>query len=48
MSSLRHGISTGIEERACGNSRGQLKEVEFPEVINKKLCGISMGLGFWH
>ena len=21
-----HGISSGIEERACGNSRGQLKK----------------------
>ena len=23
------------------------KEVEFPRVIQKRLCGISMGLGFW-
>ena len=29
-----HGISMGIEERAFGNSRGQLKkEVKFPEKI---------------
>ena len=32
-----HGISMGIEEIACGNSRGYLieKEVEFPGLIKK-------------
>ena len=39
-----HGIYRGIEERAYGNSRDQLKkEVEFPGVFMKNSCGISMG-----
>ena len=42
-----HGISRGIEERACGNSRVQLKkELEFARVFKKISCRISMCLGF--
>ena len=38
----------GIKERACGNSRCQLKkEWNFQRVSKKKSCGISMVLGFW-
>ena len=40
-------ISRGILEKgqACRNSWGQLKrEVEFPGVLKKNSCGISMGL----
>ena len=36
----------GTEERVCGNSKGQLKEVEIPGVFKKNSSGISMGLGF--
>ena len=43
-----HGIYRGIEERAYGNSRDQLKkEVEFPGVFMKNSCGISMGPDVW-
>ena len=36
----------GIEERACGNSRGQLKKKwGFQGMIKKKSRGISMGIG---
>ena len=42
-----HRISRGIEERAYGNSSGSTKkEVEFPGVMKKKSCEISMDLGF--
>ena len=46
-----HGISSGIEERSCRNSRSQLKNnfnlyVEFPGVFTKNSCGLSMCLGF--
>ena len=42
------GTSKGIEKRTCGNSRGQLKKVKFPGVLNfkKNSCGVSMGLQF--
>ena len=36
-----------LKKIECGNSRGQKKEVEFTRVIKNKLCGISMGRGFW-
>ena len=36
-----HEISKRIEERACRNSRGQLKKK------GNLSWGISMGLGFW-
>ena len=39
-----HGISRSIEERACRNSRGQVKQVQFfqANIMKKKSCGISM------
>ena len=42
-----HGISSGIEERACENSRGQLKKKQNFRRCLRKNCGISIGLGFW-
>ena len=41
-----HGISSGIEERACESSRGQLKKKQNFQGCLRKNCGISMGLGF--
>ena len=41
-----HGISSGIEERACENSRGQLKKKQNFRRCLRKNCGISIGLGF--
>ena len=35
-----------IEERACGNSRGQLKKKQNFQGYLRKNGGISMGLGF--
>ena len=41
-----HGISRGIEERKCGNSRDQLKKKwNFQGCLRKNSCGISIGLG---
>ena len=43
-----HGISRGIEERACGNSRSQLKKKwNFQGCSRKTDSGISLSLGFW-
>ena len=35
-----HGISRGIAERNCGNSRGLWEKVKFPGVFMKYGCGI--------
>ena len=35
-----------FEEEACGKSRGQLKEVDFPGMMEKTLCGISISFAF--
>ena len=46
----RQGLMTwnyqGIKKTECRNSGAQWK-VEFPRVMKKKSCGMSMGLGFW-
>ena len=42
----RHGSSSGIEERACENSWGQLKKKQNFRRCLRKNCGISIGLGF--
>ena len=43
-----HGISRGIEQRICGNSRGQLKKKQNFQGCSIKNSGeISMDLGFW-
>ena len=41
-----HGISGGIEERTCGNSRGQLKKKWNFQGCTRTNHVISMGLGF--
>ena len=41
-----HGISRGIEERPYGNSRGQVKKVEFPWVTRKNHVEFSWILVF--
>ena len=43
---LGHGISRGIEEKACGNSRGQFKKKWDFQGCSRKTRGISMVLGF--
>ena len=40
--------SGGIDERVCGNSRGQLKKKwNIQECSRQTHCGISIGLAFW-
>ena len=44
---IGHEISRGIEDRACENSRVELKkEVELLGVLRKNSCRISMGFSF--
>ena len=44
---VRHGISKGIEEKACGISTGLIKkEAESLRVVKRKTCWISSDLNF--
>ena len=45
-SGVEDRFSGGIEERACGNSRGQLKKKWNFQWCSRKTRGISMGLDF--
>ena len=42
-----HGISRGIQERTCGNSRGQSKKKWNFQECTRKNHIVSRGLGFW-